>query len=251
MATPPLDRVIREDLRATSPRVLADHRDAPTGQTSSIDGSSPETLSPSPPYVRVHDLVAHPDGATEDTQLQDERLCIVLWVLGTALAFPLVLSAWLLLVPVLVRDNWTTPPPYFLRPLYTASTVSSTPSTTTAVPVTGTNPWPNVPPTCLVPVPWSTLPPNLNVSAPYSFGPSNESSRPIFCLYNNTRVYAWRNITKSSWTYVFATLPFALCPYVVYWSVGIEDGNLTSRQPNFDEQYGLHRLRAIADSFNF
>ncbi|KAL1418174.1 hypothetical protein MTO96_026187 [Rhipicephalus appendiculatus] len=121
----------------------------------------------------------------------------------------------------------------------------------TAVPVTGTNPWPNVPSACLVPVPWSTLPPNLNVSAPYSFGPSNESSRPIFCLYNNTRVYAWRNITNSSWNYVFATLPFALCPYVVYWSVGIEDGNLTSRQRNFDEQYGLHRLRAIADSLNF
>lgn len=33
--------------------------------------------------------------------------------------------------------------------------------------------------------------------------------------------------------------------------MGIADGNLKSRQPSFDEQYGLHLLREVADSFNF
>ncbi|KAH7938789.1 hypothetical protein HPB52_000324 [Rhipicephalus sanguineus] len=261
-------RVIQQDLLATRPQDQADHSDAPTSHSSPIDGPSPESLSPSPTPVRAHELVAlspqrsrvsrgnepgqrHPDGATEDTQLQDERVCIVLWVVGAALAFPLILSAWLVLVPFFVHANWTTRPPFSFTSQYTTSTVSSTPFTTTAVPLTSTSPWPNVPSACIAPVAWSTLPPRLNVSAPYSFGPSNESSRPVFCLYNNTRVNVWRNITNSRWDYVFATMPFAFCPYVVYWSVGIEDGNLTSRQPSFDEHYGLGRLRAIVDSLNF
>ncbi|KAH8037526.1 hypothetical protein HPB51_011910 [Rhipicephalus microplus] len=166
-------------------------------------------------------------------QVQDERSCIVLWVVGAAFTFPLILSAWLVLVPFLVRANWTTTsttPLFSLTPQHTMHTMPST---------------------CIVPVAWSTLPPSLNVSVPYSFGASNESSRPIFCLYNNTRVHAGRNITNCRWNYLFATLPFALCPYRVCWSVGIEDGNLRSRQSSFDEQYGLHRLRQVADSFNF
>ncbi|KAL1438601.1 hypothetical protein MTO96_047958 [Rhipicephalus appendiculatus] len=154
MATP--DRLIRQGLRATRPREQEGH--APTGQRSPpVDGPSPESLSPSPPYVRVHDLAAlppqrnrtsrggergqrHSDGTTENPQRQDERLCIILWVVGTALAFPLVLSAWLLFVPYLVRANWSTPPSYFSMPPYIAPTVSSTPSTPAAVPVTSANP---------------------------------------------------------------------------------------------------------------
>ncbi|KAL1474238.1 hypothetical protein MTO96_038139 [Rhipicephalus appendiculatus] len=247
MATSAPGRAIRQDRRAKRPQGQADHTDAPSVHSSPMDGPSPESLSSSLTPVRVRQLVAlppqrnrasrddepgrrHPDGSAEDLLVQDDRLCIVLWVVGAAFAFPLILSAWLVLVPFVVHANWTTPPPLSLTPQYTRYTVPST---------------------CIVPVTWSTLPPSLNVSAPYSFGPSNESSRPIFCLYNNTRVYAWRNITNSQWDYVFATLPFALCPYVVYWSVGIEDGNLTSRQPSFDEQYGLHRLRVMADTLNF
>ncbi|KAL1480580.1 hypothetical protein MTO96_050911 [Rhipicephalus appendiculatus] len=263
MATFSPDLVVQQDLRATRPQQQVDHRDAPTGHSSSV---SPESLSPSPRLARVPEIVApppprnresrgdepgqqHAEGSTEETQLQDERMCIVLWVVGSALAFPLVLSAWLVLVPVLVHANWTTP--FSFTSQYTTSTVTSTPFTTTAVPLTSTYPWPNVPSACIAPVAWSTLSPHLNVSAPYSFGPSNESSRPVFCLYNNTRVNTWRYITNSSWNYVFANLPFALCPHVVYWSVGIEGGNLTSRQPDFDEHYGLHQLRAIVDSLNF
>ncbi|KAL1415340.1 hypothetical protein MTO96_035192 [Rhipicephalus appendiculatus] len=256
MATSAPDHLIRQDLVATRPNGRADRRGAPTGHS-----SSPVSLSPSPPYVRVFRFVAqslprnrasrghepgqrHPDGATQDTQSQqqDERFCIVLWVVGASLAFLLVLLAWLVIVTSVVHESWTTPPPFFVPPQS---------SEYTAVPPTNANPWPSVPSTCIVPVTLSTPPPRLNVGAPYSFGPTNESSRPVFCLFNNTRVYAWHNITNSPWNYVFAILPFELCPYVVYWSVGIEDGNVTSRLPSFDGQYGLHRLRAIADSLNF
>ncbi|KAH7970838.1 hypothetical protein HPB49_015897 [Dermacentor silvarum] len=177
---------------------------------------------------------------------QEERFCIMLWVVGASLTFPLVLSTWLVLVPFLVRANWTTlvsPPPLSVSsPFSTSSSLRLR-----LVPATSTSPWKDVPSQCLAPVMLSALPPRLNVSV-YSFGPSNESSRPIFCLFNNTRVYGGLG---TLWNYVIATLPFALCPYVVYWSVGIENGNLTSRQPSFDEQHGLHRLRAIADALNF
>ncbi|KAL1418175.1 hypothetical protein MTO96_026188 [Rhipicephalus appendiculatus] len=270
MAAPVPDHVIRQGLRAATLQGQVGRGGAPTGHSSPLNGPSPESLSPSPPPVRTHELVAlppprnramggeelgqrHRNGAPADTppQQQNERLCIVLWVVGASIAFPLVFSAWLVIVPFVVHATWTTPLPFFLPPQSSMSTVPSTLSTTTAVPPTSANPWQNVSSTCIVPVTLSTLPPRLNVSAPFSFGPSNESSRPLFCLFNNTRVNAWRNITKSSWNYVFATLPFALCPYVVYWSVGIEDGNLTSRLPSFDVEHGLYRLRAIADSLNF
>ncbi|KAH7970737.1 hypothetical protein HPB49_014920 [Dermacentor silvarum] len=257
MATPDPKILAQRDTR---PHGQAGRSGAPTPH-SPIDGPSPETLSPSPPPVRVHVLGAlpsqrdparpsrdqrdhrYPDGARH-TQPQDERLCIMLWVVGASLTFPLVLSAWLVLVPYLVHANWTTlvsPPPL---------SVSSEFLSTTAIPATSTSPWQDVPSQCLAPVMLSALPPRLNVSAPYSFGPSNESSRPIFCLFNNTRVYGGPE-SSTRWNYVITALPFALCPYVVYWSVGIENGNLKSRQPSFDEQYGLHRLRAIADALNF
>ncbi|KAL3191402.1 hypothetical protein MRX96_059784 [Rhipicephalus microplus] len=56
---------------------------------------------------------------------------------------------------------------------------------------------------------------------------------------------------RRRWNYLFATLPFALCPYVVYWSVGIQHGNVKSRTPSFGEQYGLHRHQKVANSFKF
>ncbi|KAH8036626.1 hypothetical protein HPB51_002680 [Rhipicephalus microplus] len=250
MAIADLDCGIRQDRSSTRLQEPQHSRDAMTVHSSPINGPSPESLSPSPTPVRVCELVTwspqrnqtsagdepvqrHPDDATQDTQVQDECSCIVLWVVGAAFTFPLILSAWLVLVPLLVHANWTT--------TSTTSIFSLTPQHTMHT----------MPSTCIAPVMWSTLPPSLDVRAPYSFEPSNESSRPIFCLYNNTRVYAGRNFTISRWNLLFATQPFALCPYVVNWWVGIEDGNPKSRQASFDEQYGLHRLRKVADSFNF
>ncbi|KAH6940777.1 hypothetical protein HPB50_006544 [Hyalomma asiaticum] len=241
---------------------------SPTGISPTTGGPSPDSISPSPPPVRVHELAAlphrrgrspggegrgdrYPHGGTEGTQLQDERFCIILWVVGSSLAFPLVLSGWLFLVPFMVHANWTPWPPSSVPPQSARSTALSTLSPTTAASPTSATPWQYIPSACIVPVTLPTRPARLNVSAPYSFGPANATSRPIFCLFNNTHVNAWNNITSSPWDYVFATMPFALCPYVVYWSVGIEDGNITSRQPDYDEQYGLYRLRAIADSLNF
>ncbi|KAL3197561.1 hypothetical protein MRX96_044883 [Rhipicephalus microplus] len=273
MAAPVPDHVIRQGLRTASLQGQIDRRGAPLPDSSPLNGLSLESLSPSPPPVRAHEHVAltppsnrvtrgeppgqrHREGAPAGTQpqQQDERLCIILWVVGASIAFPLVFSSWLVIVPFVIRATRTTAPPVIVpsqSEMTSESEMTSALSMTTTIPSTSTNPWQNISSTCIVPVTLSTLPPNLNVSAPYSFGPSNESSRPVFCLFNNTRVSAWRSITNVRWNYVFATLPFALCPYVVYWSVSIEDGNLTSRLPSFDVQYGLYRLRAIADSLNF
>ncbi|KAH7934107.1 hypothetical protein HPB49_021593 [Dermacentor silvarum] len=253
-------------LRDSKSRGQAVSSGAPTAHSSTA-GPRPETLSPSPPPVRIQVVGGassqrdqarpsrdfpvyrrHPVAALEATQPQDERFCIVLWVVGASLAFPLVLSAWLVVVPLVVHANWTTlvsPPPV------SASPPSSTPfSSTTVVPTTSTSPGQNFLSACLAPLTLPALAPRLNVSAPDSFGPSNESSRPIFCLFNNTRAYGDPG-GGSRWNYVFAAVPFALCPHIIYWSVGIENGNLTSRQPVFDELYGLQRLRAVADALNF
>ncbi|KAL3208189.1 hypothetical protein MRX96_039297 [Rhipicephalus microplus] len=220
MATADPDRGIRQDQCSTRLQEPRHHRDALTGHSSHIGGPSPKSFSPTP--VRVRELVTRPpqrnrtsagdetrqrhtDDAMQDTQVQDERSCIVFWVVGAAFTFPLILSTWLVLVPFLVRANWTTTsttPLFSLTPQHTMHTMSST---------------------CIVPVTWSTLPPSLNAAISRIAG-GTTYSLPV---------------------------PFALCPYVVYWSVGIEDGNLKSRQPSFDEQYGLHRLRKVADSFNF
>ncbi|KAH7965165.1 hypothetical protein HPB49_004554 [Dermacentor silvarum] len=180
-----------------------------------------------------------PPELEEEHTPRADRFCIMIWITGAALTFPLVVAAWLLLVPILVHTNWT------MAPAPPAPTVAlTTPSTV--------DPWQNVPPACLVPVALPPLTPPLTVGAPVAVGnSSNVTGRPIFCLFNNSRVDTSSFYHTPRWHYVFEELPFTLCPNVVYWSVGIENGELTSRLPMFDEWYGLYRLRNITNSLNY
>ncbi|KAH7934148.1 hypothetical protein HPB49_021910 [Dermacentor silvarum] len=60
----------------------------------------------------------------------------------------------------------------------------------------------------------------------------------FFCLYNNTKFFRGTNVD-----FLPQNLPLALCKYVVYWSFGISNGVPFSRTPQFDQEYGLSKLR--------
>ncbi|KAL1484235.1 hypothetical protein MTO96_032715 [Rhipicephalus appendiculatus] len=130
----------------------------------------------------------------------------------------------------------------------TAAPVATTVSTT---PTSAAFSWRGIPPYCLSPV----SPPSEPVS--YNVGPYPNSTaalylggRPIFCLFDNAEVIRARML-RQPFDYTFETLPFALCPNVVYASVGIADGRLNSRLPRFDQNHGLPRLRQIADTLGY
>ncbi|KAL3211669.1 hypothetical protein MRX96_008375 [Rhipicephalus microplus] len=78
---------------------------------------------------------------------------------------------------------------------------------------------------------------------------ADRSQRPIFCLFDNAKVNASRSSRQPF--YMFETLPFALCPNVVYSSVGIADGQLVSRLPLFEQKHGLPQLRQIVNEQGF
>ncbi|KAH7933483.1 hypothetical protein HPB49_013175 [Dermacentor silvarum] len=231
-------------------------------QSSTAALQSPSTTSPSPPPAKEIVLVLRPpappnpaqspDQATIPTtdqqpQLQhgegeqtpqDERFCIQLWVLGAALTLPLVFSMWLFLLPFLINSNTTLLP--------TGPPIWGSTSVTSVLAVT-------VQATCLKPValPVINMPISVNPNPPR--GPSTQSLRPFFCVFKNTAVGYSRNFSTAgtNFDFTFETLPFDLCHYVIYWSVGIDNGNITSRLPSYDQRHGLNRLRSITDSLGF
>ncbi|KAL1431168.1 hypothetical protein MTO96_014551 [Rhipicephalus appendiculatus] len=60
----------------------------------------------------------------------------------------------------------------------------------------------------------------------------------VFCLYNNSRY-------SKGGRYDFAPdqLPFPYCNNIVYWSLGVDDGIIQSRAPQFDLTHGIGVLR--------
>ncbi|KAH8035614.1 hypothetical protein HPB51_007849 [Rhipicephalus microplus] len=158
MAAPVPDHVIRQGLRTASLQGRIDRRGAPLPDSSPLNGPSLESLSPSPPPVRAHEHVAltppsnrvtrgeppgqrHREGAPAGTQpqQQDERLCIILWVVGASIAFPLVFSSWLVIVPFVIRATRTTAPPVIVpsqSEMTSESEMTSALSTTTTIPST-------------------------------------------------------------------------------------------------------------------
>ncbi|KAL1472110.1 hypothetical protein MTO96_004193 [Rhipicephalus appendiculatus] len=105
-----------------------------------------------------------------------------------------------------------------------------------------------MPPSCLAPVAPPTEPLSYKIG-PYPSGvaSADRTQRPIFCLFDNAKV-TMAGTSPQAYNYMFETLPFALCPNVVYASVGIVDGHLTSRLPLFEQSHGLPRLRQIVQT---
>ncbi|KAL3227229.1 hypothetical protein MRX96_024196 [Rhipicephalus microplus] len=157
----------------------------------------------------------------------DERACLQLWVLWAALTLPLFFSMWLFLVPFVISSSSTTRWP-------------DRPTVTT-------------PESCLKPVqirePSMPIRANLNGT----LGPSKERARPVFCLFRNNAVTLSRNYSTvgQNYDYTFWSVPFELCHNVIYWSMAIDNGSVTSRMPSFDYSYGLHRLRNITDRLGY
>ncbi|KAL1485499.1 hypothetical protein MTO96_031920 [Rhipicephalus appendiculatus] len=153
-----------------------------------------------------------------------------MWLLWAALTCPLIFCIWFFLVPFLVNSNTMKPE---------GPTVSSTTSTT--------------PEPCLKPVTIREPIQPLRPSPDTTLGPSNETVRPFFCLYRNDAVTVSRNYSTAgaNYDFTFEAVPFELCHYVIYWSVAIDNGNITSRMPSFDRNYGLYRLRNITDRLGY
>ncbi|KAH7942678.1 hypothetical protein HPB51_028637 [Rhipicephalus microplus] len=186
----------------------------------------------------------------------DERLCTRLWVLWAGLTFPLVLSSWLLLVPFLVgnKDSVLTERPLFPWvktpgvPITSPTTVRPTVATPSTTPASAGFSWQGMPPSCLSPVAPPTEPVSYKIGAyPSTVASTDRIQRPIFCLFDNAKVTTAGTSPQTS-DYMFETLPFALCPNVVYASVGIVDGHLTRRLPRFEQSHGLPLLRKIVQT---
>ncbi|KAK8762938.1 hypothetical protein V5799_034452 [Amblyomma americanum] len=175
---------------------------------------------------------------------EHERFCLTVWLLCGILLFPLILSVWLFLVPFLMDIERTTmsEAPSFPR-------TSRLPTGATSIATTDTSTQ-STPPPCMESVVLPTLPTHFQIGPTYNSTTPTSPSRPFFCLFNSSRVVPDYNplYTGTSWNYMFQTLPFSLCPNILYWSVGVENGTITSRMPAFDAQHGLSQLRTITDA---
>ncbi|KAL3184573.1 hypothetical protein MRX96_031648 [Rhipicephalus microplus] len=150
---------------------------------------------------------------------------------GGALTCPLIFSVWFFLVPFLVNNNNMQKPE--------GPVVSSTASPT--------------PEPCLKPVTIQEPERPITTGSNQTFDPSGRTPRPFFCLFRNSAVTLSRNYstTGDNYDYKFEAMPFELCHCVIYWSVAIDNGNITSRMPSFDEDYGLYQLRNITDGLGY
>ncbi|KAH6923890.1 hypothetical protein HPB50_008417 [Hyalomma asiaticum] len=167
--------------------------------------------------------------SSSETQMPpDEKFCIRIWVLWAALTCPLIFAMWLFLVPFMVSTS-------------SKSTTPVPPSVTTAMV------------SCTKPVTLAAPKPPIRINPHPDRGPSKQPVRPFFCLFRNTAVTFSRNYSTVSgnYDYTFWTVPFDLCHYVIYWSVAIDNGNINSRMPHFDQHHGLYQMRNITDSLGF
>ncbi|KAH7933943.1 hypothetical protein HPB49_019422 [Dermacentor silvarum] len=198
-----------------------------------------ETPSTSSPEV---DVLEEPNTSRTSEQnltgrvtfVQTWRLCIV----ATAtLVMPLIM---------LILSYLATPEPD-LSSVSPDPTMASTPGTSTKAapsftlparlsPLPTADPWAGVPVSCRrgpqigddVRSVSPLTPPGLKRMQRHNF----------FCLYNNTKFFRGANVD-----FLPQNLPLALCKYVVYWSFGIDNGVPFSRTPQFDQEYGLSKLR--------
>ncbi|KAH7963207.1 hypothetical protein HPB52_020068 [Rhipicephalus sanguineus] len=180
----------------------------------------------------------------DDPTASDDRFCLRLWLVWAGLTCPLVLCLWLFLVPFLVNNTTTLPPMPTIRGLTSGGA---------GLPTVPINLPPNVPSTCLEPASLPVLSGQANTIPDPTSGPSKEPVRPFFCLFNNTAVFASRNYSglHVSVDFTFRAVPFELCHYVIYWSVAINNGEIISRLPWFDQHHGLYQLRNITENLGY
>ncbi|KAH7937480.1 hypothetical protein HPB49_012655 [Dermacentor silvarum] len=188
--------------------------------------------------------VEEPPGTPEVPAATCRVTCLQMWVFcvaaGTTLSLPLgmVILSYLA-TPARDMSNLTSGP------------FSTTKSSGTAKTVVHTYQYP-VPPTWSTVDPWQGVPAScqqirhisddVHLVQPLHSPALHQPSRPnIFCLYNNSRFHR-----GGFHDFLPENLPFSLCQNIVYWSFGVKDGVPTSRAENFDEVYGLAKLKFAA-----
>ncbi|KAH7939639.1 hypothetical protein HPB52_015533 [Rhipicephalus sanguineus] len=189
----------------------------------------------------------------DDATPPEERICAQLWALAAALMLPLLLSSWLLFIPFLIWSKNTVVTEAPVTPLAKTRSVSITTLTSspTTAHTTAAFSWQGMPAHCLLPVFPPTEPSSYNIGPYPTRGADHDrSQRPIFCLFDNAKVTI-AGASQQTSDYMFETLPFALCPNVVYASVGIADGHLVTRLPRFEQNHGLPQLRQIVNTRGF
>ncbi|KAL3184570.1 hypothetical protein MRX96_031645 [Rhipicephalus microplus] len=231
---------------------------AVTKKLTAVASVASTTASPTPPQGREILLVPKPPERTQsaDSKTQtvsptqelqfrqrdreertrtpsDERICLQSWLLGGggALTCLLIFSVWFFLVPFLVNNN------NMQKPEGPAVSTIASPT----------------PEPCLKPVTIQEPERPITTASNQTFNPSGRTPRPSFCLFRNSAVTLSRNYstTGDNYDYTFEAMPFELCHNVIYWSVAIDNGNINSRMPSFDEDYGLYQLRNINDGLGY
>ncbi|KAH9380577.1 hypothetical protein HPB48_017313 [Haemaphysalis longicornis] len=184
------------------------------------------------PSPNLHiDIASQRRGATP----QDERNCKQTWVMCAALCGPLLISGWLFWLPFLFSGNTT------------MLTIAATQPVTTPV----KDPFRGVPHKCSANATAQDYTSFQTFEFPTPPGPSRHRHyivpKSLFCLFNNSQFSQfYNNQTNKTLAYPVQAFPLELCEYVVYWSLGVEDGELKSRTPVLDQTYGLYQIRTAA-----
>ncbi|KAL3227226.1 hypothetical protein MRX96_024193 [Rhipicephalus microplus] len=214
--------------------------------TTAGPGEASASSSPSPQREQEVNSALRPGQPAVQVQGQsrssNDGFCMQIWLVWAGLTCPLIFCLWLFLVPFLVNNNTTT------QPTIRGQTSEGTPPFT--IPI---NLPPNVPAACLKPASLPILNGQIKTIPDPTPGPSREHMRPFFCLFNNTAVLISQNYSgvRVEVDYTFRAVPFELCHYVIYWSMAINNGDIISRLPWFDQHHGLHQLRNITDSLGY
>lgn len=198
-----------------------------TGHTESPNEEGHEAASPGSPPVL---------DATADPSEEFKLRFVHVWFLFIITTGTFVLPMGLVILPYFTyssKDN-----------VSVTEFIISSSSSSHKSPVTRTtiDPWAAVPPECLQNVRLEDSLVHIHDSVPDNSGMISPTRRPFFCLFNNSRFrkYFGRDFIPEQF-------PFGLCPNIIYWSMAIMDGKVKSRTPNFDNKYGLWRLKNISD----
>ncbi|CAN7997042.1 unnamed protein product, partial [Ixodes hexagonus] len=206
------------------PQVSAEIRDKPSRLTPGYPVSTPPSAfdeESSIPVGPPRCLVCRDRRREISVQ---KRTLFEMWFVCLMTLAALVIPAGLVLAP-------------YLGYYFPTVVIEGPPSLTTP------SPWLGIPESCLAQVNLSDNVHNLRV-ADASSAPPNTKVMALFCLYNNSR---FRKAQR--WDYLPKHIPYQLCPNVVYWSMGVRDGKVISRVPQFDVRYGIWTLRATVEKY--
>ncbi|KAH9380578.1 hypothetical protein HPB48_017312 [Haemaphysalis longicornis] len=194
------------------------------------------------PSPNLHiDIESQRRGSTPE----DQKTCKQTWAMCAALCTPLLMSIWLFSLPFLIPANTTRLSITPTQPVTLLSRNTTRPTQPTIDTFVG------VPDKCRANVAVKDISGGdaIEVTSPVgnNAGPKIAHAKSVFCLFNNSRFFSILDHADNKIiAYAAQSLPLQFCSHVVYWSLGIEDGQLKSRTPVLDQTYGLYQIRNAA-----